>query len=350
MNGSQKNNKVGWKVPTNIALIKYWGKKPVQIPQNPSLSVTLSDSYTETYVEYFEKASKSNSIQLEFYFDGKKNESFEKRILNFFNSIESELPFLTEYKFKISSVNSFPHSSGIASSASSMAALSLCLMSIYEEVNHIQLEKDEFLKKASYYARLGSGSAARSVFGGYAIWGENEFVESASDLYAIPFNSEIHQDFKKLRIAVLLVSSKEKEVSSSKGHELMYNHPFAEARFNQAHSNLGLMLDILKAGDKNSFFKLIETEALSLHAMMMSSTPSFLLLKPNSVAIVDKVREARRNGLDVGFTIDAGANIHVIYFENQKAEAHQFIQRELLQYCENNKWIDDKLGDGPIKI
>jgi diphosphomevalonate decarboxylase len=345
-----KINIVGWKVPANIALIKYWGKRDIQIPQNPSLSIALSNSFTETQIEY-NLADNDSEQSLSFYFEGKKHQAFEDRIRIYFSLLEKELPFISKYNFAIHSKNSFPHSSGIASSASSMASLALCLMSIYEEVNNLKLPENEFFQKGSYYARLGSGSASRSVYGGYSVWGETELLIKSSDLFAIPFTENIHVNFEKIRLAVMLVSSSTKEVSSSQGHALMHNHPYADARFKQANKNLKRLIEILKSRNKDEFFELVESEALSLHSMMMTSIPSYILLKPNSLQIIELIRNARKNsGLNIGFTIDAGANIHLIYFEDQKEGVHQFIKDELEDYCENKLWIDDKLGDGPVQI
>lgn len=344
-------NTVSWRAPSNIALIKYWGKKENQIPQNPSLSITLTDAYTETSISFKKKEVEGNNIKFSFYFENKLNTEFANRIQNYFQNIQTHLSFLTDYVFEIRSENSFPHSSGIASSASSMASIALCLVSIYEIVEKERLSEQEFFEFASNIARLGSGSASRSVFGKYSVWGETPAINQSSDLYAIPFEKDIHEAFQKIRLAVLLVTSEQKKVSSTKGHALMHNHHYAEQRFIQANNNLNLLLSALKENDTNAFFDIVETEALSLHAMMMTSNPSFMLLKPNSVAIIEKIRNKRENnGLEVGFTIDAGANIHLLYFEKDKLEVHQFIENELLQFCEATKWLDDKLGGGPKKL
>ena len=125
----KKENKVAWRSPSNIALIKYWGKKEGQIPANASLSFTLSKSYTETKIAYSENEN-GNNVSIDFLFEGKKNELFEQKIVKFLNSINKYFSFLSKLHLKIESKNSFPHSAGIASSASSMSALALCLCSI----------------------------------------------------------------------------------------------------------------------------------------------------------------------------------------------------------------------------
>src|SRR5690606_3504293 len=119
-----------WKAPSNIALIKYWGKKHDQIPANPSLSLTLNSSATTTMIDYRLLGKKGTDFAFDLFFEGRPMESFRPKIETFFKRIEAYLPFLRQYHFNIETSNSFPHSSGIASSASGMAALSLCLMDL----------------------------------------------------------------------------------------------------------------------------------------------------------------------------------------------------------------------------
>src|SRR5574344_218363 len=148
---------VKWQSPSNIAIVKYWGKRDNQLPRNPSISFTLSQCRTETSV-FFEK---SDRFSLDFRFDGKENVPFSERIKEFLVANLPYLPFLSQLDLKIDSHNTFPHSSGIASSASSMSALIMCLLDIERMAND---ETAIDLQKASYLARLASGSASRSVF------------------------------------------------------------------------------------------------------------------------------------------------------------------------------------------
>ena len=122
---SKLSGSTNWMSPSNIALIKYWGKKDLQTPINPSLSFTLKQCYTETSVSY--KPSKSG-FKYEFLFEGKSKPHFKKKLDKYFERIIPYLPFLNQLSIKIDSKNTFPHSSGIASSASAFSALSLCLI------------------------------------------------------------------------------------------------------------------------------------------------------------------------------------------------------------------------------
>ncbi len=345
-----KEKKVSWRSPSNIALVKYWGKKENQIPANPSLSFTLSESYTETSIVY-KKKSKAGSISLEFTFEGKPNLAFQQKIETFLKRITQYFPFLTELQLSIDSRNSFPHSAGIASSASSMSALALCFCSI-EKKHFGTLDSDtEFFTKASFIARLGSGSASRSVFPYAATWGEIIENSVSSDEYASVLPFEIHQKFKHYKDAILIVSKQAKKVSSTAGHELMNGHPFAKERFILAKKNLKTLLVALKSGDENQFIEIVENEALTLHALMMSSNPGFILMQPNTLKIIEKIRAYReKNGMKLCFTLDAGPNIHLLYADNDSDKVERFIQKELVQYCENEFWISDRIGTGAVEI
>ncbi|MDG4716755.1 diphosphomevalonate decarboxylase [Winogradskyella marincola] len=342
-NSSVESGSVKWESPSNIALIKYWGKKENQIPENPSISFTLSNCKTITKLTYTKKETKDFSFDV--YFEGKQNEAFKPKIQTFFERIEAYVPFLRDYHFKIETSNTFPHSSGIASSASGMSALALCLMSVEVDLG-TDYTSEYFNKKASFLARLGSGSACRSIEGELVVWGQNESAES-SDLYGIKFDGEVHSNFNNYQDTILLVDKGEKQVSSTVGHKLMYGHPFAQQRFAQAHENLAKLKAVLASGDLQSFVEIVESEALTLHAMMMTSMPYFILMKPNTLEIINKIWKHREeNNSNVCFTLDAGANVHVLYPENEKESVLNFIKKELTVFCQNGHFITDVVGKG----
>ena len=342
-NSKVSNGKVKWSSPSNIALVKYWGKREQQIPENPSISFTLSNCKTITEVTYAKK--ESDGFSFDVYFEGEKNEAFKPKIQTFFERIEAYMPFLRDYHFTIETSNTFPHSSGIASSASGMSALALCLMSIEEDLG-VDHADDYFYKKASFLARLGSGSACRSIEAELVVWGENESTES-SDLFGIKFDGEVHPNFKNYQDTILLVDKGEKQVSSTVGHKLMHGHPFAKERFKQAHHNLAKLKSIFASGDLEAFVKIVEGEALTLHAMMMTSMPYFILMKPNTLKIIESIWAYRKEtGSNVCFTLDAGANVHVLYPENEKKSVLQFIENDLANYCQNKHFINDYVGKG----
>jgi diphosphomevalonate decarboxylase len=340
---------IAWRSPSNIALIKYWGKHGNQLPQNPSLSFVLDKSFTETRLNY--QYCKENSMKVNFTFEGKSNPEFEKRIMNFMRAVSSFLPFLNQFEFNIESCNSFPHSSGIASSASSMSALALCLLSMEEEITGKDMDRTLFLQKTSFLSRLGSGSASRSVYDGYVVWGKHKYIPESTDELSVKLTNKIDSKFIGLKDAILITCTGKKKVSSSSGHQLMNEHPFAEARFLQAKLNLQVLLDAMKTGDEQRFISVVENEALSLHAMMMTSSDGFTLMNENTWNIINLIRKYRKeNNVFITFTLDAGPNVHLLYQKDQEKQISRFIHKELLQFCENGKWIDDKAGDGPKKL
>ena len=341
---------ISWKSPSNIALIKYWGKHGKQLPRNASISFTLSEAFTQTSLQYEPKAH-DGAISLDFTFAGAPNEAFKTKIVKFLQSAATELPFLTEYHLTMDSFNSFPHSAGIASSASSMSALACCMMSMSEAVGFSQLSQTEFEQRASYWSRLASGSACRSIFDKAALWGQTPHWAAGSDLYAVGFGDELHPIFGTYYDDILLVSKAEKSVSSTAGHHLMEGNPFAAARYQQANDNMGALLPALQAGDVERVGELIEEEALTLHALMMSSRPSFILLAPNSLKIIQLIRQWRNDtGLPLYFSIDAGPNLHLLYPADIHKAVQAFIQTELLTYCEQNQHLTDKVGAGATRL
>lgn len=344
--------KVTWRSPSNIALVKYWGKKAGnQIPANPSISFTLEHCYSETTVTLFEKASKGKDIELRFYFDGKENMAFRLRMLKFIETIAKDFPFLQQYGLLIDSTNSFPHSSGIASSASAMSALALCFCDMQDQLNKKKLTKEKFLQTASHYSRLGSGSASRSIYPMLAEWGKSTKVKGSSDNFAVPCAKDLNKVFHNYQNTILIASSAEKKVSSRVGHSLMKTNPFAKTRYQQANKNLGEILGALKKGDLEKFGSIVEEEAMTLHALMMASSPSFILMAPSTLTMIDKIRRYREETKQpVYFTLDAGPNIHLLYPNNIKRKVDEFIFAELEKHCELGKMIHDNVGTGPFRV
>lgn len=348
---NQHAGSVTWQSPSNIALIKYWGKKGFQLPANPSLSITLSSSYTETTVHYETAAEKGAGTLREFLFEGSPHPAFKNKVQRFLDTIRDRLTFLDSYDLTISSKNTFPHSAGIASSASAMSALALCLCSIEYQLTHKKQPNDDFFRFASNIARLGSGSASRSLFGKFVVWGESEKIKPSSDEYALPLTTTIHPVFENFNDTILIVSGSEKSVSSSAGHALMQNNPFAEARYQQAHNNLSELLNAIASGDLDTFIEITENEALTLHGMMMASKPGYTLMEPNTLEILQRIKHFRKQtGARVCFTLDAGPNVHLLYPSSDEAAVRTFIEKDLKSFCSDHRIINDKMGMGPKRI
>ncbi|HNP31766.1 MAG TPA: diphosphomevalonate decarboxylase [Flavobacterium sp.] len=351
-----ENGNFEWSAPSNIALVKYWGKKQNQIPANPSISFTLNNCKTITKLAFAKRDTSTalsvtnDRFSFDLLFEGKPKEDFKPKIQKFLERIEMYCPYLKQYHLTIDTKNTFPHSSGIASSASGMAALSMNIMSLEKAINP-EMTNDYFYQKASFLARLGSGSACRSVKGSVVVWGNHAEIPGSSDLFGIEFPSKIHPNFKNFQDTILLVDKGEKQVSSTVGHDLMHNHPLAEQRFVQAHQNLSVIKTVLENGNLDEFIKIVESEALTLHAMMMTSMPYFILMKPNTLEIINKIWKFRNETkIPVCFTLDAGANVHVLYPENVIETVLQFIKDELVGYCQNGQYICDVIGTGSIKL
>ena len=345
--------KVGWRSPSNIALVKYWGKKGKQLPQNPSISFTLSECCTETFVT-FEKADK---FDFQFFFEGRENPAFGAKIEKFLLENQAFFPFINQLNLKVESRNTFPHSSGIASSASSMSAFVMCLLEIEfllvdpSTLRQAQGSGTLDLCKASYFSRLASGSAARSVFPKMALWGATDCYKGSSDEYAVPLENNIHPVFKTYRDSILIVSGETKSVSSRAGHGLMEGNPYASARYAQANENIKNLLASLKSGDLDTFINITESEALQLHALMMCSNPSYILMKPNTLNLINKIREFREEiKIPLCFTLDAGPNVHLLYPDSEAEKVEYYIKNVLADYCDQECWIADHVGDGPKKL
>lgn len=338
--------KVTWRCPSNIAIVKYWGKHGKQLPCNPSVSLTLNNSYTEVDLSVSPKTG-NEDVELSYFFEGERNDAFGKRVAKYLADNIEHFSFLKDHAVEIQSSNSFPHSAGIASSASAFGAIALAMFDVEYQFKGQDID-DAFYQKASNLARLGSGSASRSLFPQFAAWGEINGLEGSSDLYATPVKN-VHPIFHNMCDSILIVDDQPKAVSSSVGHGLMKDHPYADARFIQAKKRCSELLEVLESGDMDKFITICESEALTLHAMMMTSKDYYLLVKPNTIEVIDKIFKYReKTGVPVYFTLDAGPNIHVLYPKKYQSDVEDFIKNDLQESCIST--IFDHEGQGPMKM
>lgn len=345
-----KKFSVAWRSPSNIALVKYWGKENNQIPMNPSISFTLDKCATEMTIHVYEK-NNAPATKHQFYFDQILNEKFGTKTLNFISNLAREETWLDDYILEIYSSNSFPHSAGIASSASSMSALALCLQSIKQYHFNTEYSKDQFMIQVSDWARRASGSACRSIYPKLALWGEMSSVVNSSNIFATDWSSELHPLFNDICDAIFIVNQSEKSVSSSLGHELMNAHHYRDARRSHALANMINIITALKQGDWDAFIRITEEEALSLHALMMSSNPGYVLLEGDSIRLIHAIRKLRSDHkLAITFSIDAGPNIHVLYLSIDHGKIMAALQHEFASYFTEGKIIFDRIGGGPKKL
>lgn len=345
-----KEGMITWQCPSNIALVKYWGKHGRQMPNNCSISFTLKEAVTTTSISYRIKKELSDGIDFTFRFDGEEQPAFAKKIGIFLNDILSYFPFLTQYHLAIESRNTFPHSAGIASSASAMGALALCICSMEAACVEVGISSSAFLERVSFIARLGSGSACRSVYPHLAVWGLHPMIPFSSDEYAVPFDNAA-PIFYTFRDTILIVSPEEKSVSSRAGHALMDNNRYADIRYQQANDNIKRLVKCLMDGNVEEFGDIVEEEALSLHALMMTSSPSYILMHPNTLAIIQAIRQYRKQTkLPIYFTLDAGPNVHVLYPAYISEQVLKFIEEKLLYLCTHNQILHDSVGSGPKQL
>ena len=333
--------------PSNIALVKYWGKHGRQLPRNPNASLTLTVARTITELAWTERTDGQRAgISLELFYDGTAKPAFAERVKAFFAGLTDVYPFLPQLHWTVRTRNTFPHGAGIASSASAMAALAVCLTD-FEGLHFPDAPTGtERQRKASYLARLGSGSASRSVFAKAAAWGETHALDGSSDEYAVGLGHRLHPVFHDYQDTILLVSEAEKSVSSSAGHGLMDGQAYAQTRYALANRRFERLLEILRRGDLDNFCALVERDALDLHALMMQSAPPYLLMEPGTVAIMKAVQAFRQNtGTPLCFTLDAGPNVHLLYPRSATAEVDAFVAAELMPWAPGGQ-IRDHVGEG----
>lgn len=337
-----------WQSPSNIALVKYWGKHGIQLPNNSSVSFTLRHAHTKTHIRY---KTSQGGLSIDFKFDAKPEPAFAAKIERFLQQVIPAFPFLNNMHLAIDSSNSFPHSSGIASSASSMSALVMCLIDIERSHQHVKQSDAWWLQKASYFSRLASGSAARSVFPLASLWGSSAGFSGSSPFFAVPLENNLHPVFKNYRDSILIISAGTKSVSSRAGHALMDGNPYADARYEMAENHTLALLNALATGDVERMMKITESEALQLHALMMTSDPSFILMEPATLAAIKMVRQFRaESGVPLCFTLDAGPNLHLLYPQQSEVQVKAFINEHLLGFCQDGRVIHDETGPGPSAI
>lgn len=279
--------------PANIAFIKYWGKKDqkLNIPANDSISMNLSNLFTITTVEFNEVFTKDEVI-----INNQVDTEKKERVIKFINLIRDK--FQISKKVKIVSKNNFPLSVGLSSSASAFAALTVAAV----KAAGFNLNK----KELTCLARQGSGSACRSIPDGFVEWQG----ETAKSLYPPEYWSIVD--------IVVLVDETEKEISSTQGQRLANSSPFFKERQKRIKEKIKRFKKALKEKDFTLFGNIIEGEALELHAIMLTSTPSLIYWQPATVKLMKLVKQWRNQGLEVYFTFNTGQNIHLIVEEKNK--------------------------------
>ncbi len=285
--------------PSNIAFIKYWGRKDevFRLPENGSISMNLSNLLTTTTVE-FDNGFKEDSIEI----NGVKEAREGNRAINHLDRIRKIAKI--NYKAKVVTKNNFPTGTGLSSSASGFAALTVAACA----AAGLNLSQ----KELSILARQGSGSACRSIPDGFVEWLDGDTSETS---YGVSLYPENYWDIVDI---VAVVSRNKKEVSTTEGQKLAASSPFFRVRKEKIKEKIKLIKKYLKEKDFKNFGELIEAEALELHAIMLTSTPSLIYLLPGSLRIMHLTKKWRQEGLQVYFTVNTGQDIHLICQKKDK--------------------------------
>lgn len=291
--------KITVRVNSNIALVKYWGKrnKKLMLPLNSNLSMTFDKLNTITTVEFDKKYKKDIFI-----LDGKKVNKGKvlNKTIKHLDIIRKMAGIKT--KAKIASQNNFPTAAGLASSASGFAALSLAAT----RAAGIKLNT----KELSMLSRLGSGSATRSCLGGFVQWKKGT-KKDGSDSYAVQIAKPNH--WPTFRIVIAIVSKTIKKISSTKGMELTVKTcPLYPGWLNTVEKDLKKVKQALLKRDFTTVGSTAEHNCLKMHATMMTTQPPLMYWSPETIRIIKSIHDWRDQGLEAYFTIDAGPQVKVI--------------------------------------
>ncbi len=278
----------------NIALIKYWGNRDdgLRLPANSSLSMNLSDLHTIATVQF-----DRGRVKDEFLFNGGEAAHEQTARVSQFLDLVRQMASSSEFA-RVESQNNFPSGAGIASSSSAFAALALAASSA------AGLSLDE--QTLSRLARRGSGSASRSVPGGFVEW---RAADKDEESYAFSIAPEDHWD---LVDCITIVSEQHKSVGSTQGHSLAATSPLQAARLQGAEARLDMGRAAVMNRDFQALAQVVELDCHMMHAVMMTSQPALHYWLPATVAVIQAVREWRSSGLEVCYTLDAGPNVHVL--------------------------------------
>ncbi|KPN82036.1 MULTISPECIES: diphosphomevalonate decarboxylase [Lactobacillaceae] len=284
--------KITARAHTNIALVKYWGKENEEliIPANSSLSLTLDEFYTDTSVQFDESLS-SDEVTLN------GNVVDDEKITKFMDIIRQKTNINTFAR--IESTNHVPTSAGLASSASAYAALAAAGSKAYG----LNLSQ----KDLSRLARRGSGSATRSIFGGFAAWHKGTDDESS---YGYSIEDPVKMDVNMIAI---ILDNQPKKISSRKGMKIsIETSPYYQSWIQQTTADFQTIEEAIKENDFTTLGKTAELNAMRMHSLTLSSDPSYLYINADSLEVINMVKELRENGVECYYTMDAGPNVKII--------------------------------------
>ncbi len=317
--------------PANLAFVKYWGAVDLEraLPRNPSISMTLAACHSRCTVEHLRDPRRDEVLLRGV--DGRlapAPAAFAERVIRHLGQLRRSLG--AGGSFRVATENSFPAAAGMASSASGFAALTLAVARA--------LGRDPDERELSSLARLsGSGSAARSVMGGYVEWPAGD---GDDECYAVQLASHEHWD---LRNVIAIVDSGAKKVSSRDGHRRAESSPYFERRQRALPGRLRTVREAISGRDLGALGPILEEDAIDLHLIAMSSRPPIFYWKPGTLAVLETVRDLRDEGVSCWSTMDAGPNVHVIC----PPEDEERVAATLQSLDVVLRVIRDRVGAGP---
>lgn len=294
--------------PSNIAFIKYWGLKDelLRLPTNGSISMNLSNLLTTTTVEFSQNIKKDEII-----INNEISEKETKRVITHLDRIRllAKIPLFA----KVVSVNNFPTGTGLSSSASGFAALTTAATA----AAGLQLSE----KELSILARIGSGSACRSIPDGFVEWHQGRTSESS---YAVSLYPSDYWDIVDI---VAVVNVGPKDIPTSQGQKFAHSSPFFQKRLEFINKKISTIKKYLEEKNFASFGELIESEALELHAIMLTSKPSLIYWLPGTISVMKQVQKWRKEGIQAYFTVNTGQDVHIICQKKDAEKVAILIQK-----------------------
>lgn len=308
----------------NIAFIKYWGNRDhaLRLPRTGSISMNLAGLQTTTHV--LPDPALTTDV---FFLDGQEQTGGSlRRVVAFMDTIRSMARQVTFAR--VDSGNNFPAGAGIASSASAFAALAMAASSAYG----LNLPESQL----SALARLGSGSACRSIPAGFVEWQPGNSHESSFAWSIAP------ADYWDVMDVIVVLDTSHKKVGSTDGHRLAQTSPLNAARLNLVPERVERCRQAILTRDFEAFAEVTEADSEHMHAVMRTSTPSLIYQTEQTLSLLHQVKRWRSEGHAVCATVDAGPNVHVLALDDQ----HSWLVNELRSYCPTGNLISCQPGGG----
>jgi diphosphomevalonate decarboxylase len=319
--------KVTIKTASDIALIKYWGKKDevLRLPENGSLSIKLDGLDTITTVEFQEDLTKDDvTIQ------GQSNNKETARVIKHLDRIRKQ--FGKDIYAKVISENTFPKGTGLSSSGSGFAALTFAATK--------SLEMDLSDKELSILSRQGSGTACRCACGGFVEWLDGDTSDSS---YSVSIQDQSYWD---IRDVVVVVDEGKKKISSTEGHTLAQSSPFYLERQNRISNKIKEIKAYINQKDFSKMGMLAEKESLEFHSILLTSETPMIAWYPGTVEVMLEVANLREEGIECYFTINTGFNVHVLTLPQYQKQ----VQERMMKLASVQKVLLAKVGEKPQEI